>query len=287
MPKLFIIITLYFFSQLASMPASGWGWEAHKLICGLSEKKLTSKAKAKIGEWLSQSGELEGGVTDFPKACLWPDMVKHSTRRDTYKHHFINVPDDASTVSFKRDCSATPCIATGIEQALKDLSHNPEDLAGITRRAAALRFLGHYIADLHQPLHVGNASDWGGNKIRVSWRGKETNLHALWDYEMIETVGLKHPTSMNYLAIADQELEGKVIEDWFNESLLLARNIVYQDLKGNELTSGDTISEAYFNRSKPIIIERIRIAAARLAYLLNEIAEGEQIVIYKVGPLQP
>ena len=261
-----MIVTLCLLLELVSMPASGWGWETHKLICGLAEKNLTPKAKNNVHLWLSQSEELEGGITDFPKACLWPDMVKHTTRKDTYKHHFINVPDDAYTVQLGRDCLATGCLATGIRDALKELSSNPADQTAVSRRAAALRFLGHYIGDLHQPLHVGNASDWGGNKISVNWRGKKTNLHALWDYEMPEAAGLKYPRSMNYISIIDTKFDETTIEDWLNESLLLARGQAYESVKGGDFTPGSTISNEYFDRSTSIITERIGLAAARLAY---------------------
>ena len=286
MPKQVILITVYILFQLAAIPASGWGWEAHKLICALAEEQLTPDARNKVNQWLSESEKLKGGVTDFPQACLWPDDVKYTTRKDTYEHHFINVPNKADSVRLDRDCAATDCLATGIQQSLNYLSRQPDGQRSVTRRAAALRFLGHYIADLHQPLHVGNASDWGGNKISVTWRGENTNLHALWDYEMPEAAGLKYPQSLTYLEGTRPKLDNSIIHAWLNESLRLARSHAYVDLHDRQLTSGATISEEYFERSKPIIIERIRIAAARIAGLLNQIAKGQQPVAFKLVPVQ-
>ena len=103
---------------------------------------------------------------------------------------------------------------------------------------------------------------------------------------MLDAIGLKHPQSLRYLTSIDPKHGHTTIEDWFNESLILARIRAYKDASGNKLTTGATISEAYLKRSKPIIIKRIRVAAARLAYLLNEISEGKQIFIYRVKPSQ-
>ena len=286
MSKKAILIIACILFQLSAAPASGWGWEAHKLICALAEEQLTPKAKKNVNQWLSESGELYGGVKNFPQACLWPDDVKHTTRKDTYAHHFINVPNEADSVRLDRDCAATDCLATGIQKSLIYLSRQTNSQRDVTRRAAALRFLGHYLADLHQPLHVGNASDWGGNKISVTWRGEKTNLHALWDYKMPEVAGLNYPESLTCLAESSPTLDNSTIYDWLNESLRLARSHAYVDLHGRQLAPGVTIGEGYFERSKPIIIERIRIAAARLSGLLNQIAKGHRPSAFKLLPVE-
>ena len=157
----------------------------------MAQTKLTPGATIMVNALLVEGQALKGGQVSFPESCLWPDDVKYSNQKGTYEQHFINVPDHALTVDLLRDCPALNCIATGIQKALTYLSRPAGSSREKARRAAALRFLGHFVGDLHQPLHVGNASDWGGNKITVSWEGKETNLHALWDYGMLESMGIK------------------------------------------------------------------------------------------------
>jgi hypothetical protein len=82
-------------------------------------------------------------------------------------------------------------LQPAFKKALTYLSRPAGSNREKTRRAAALGFLGHFVGDLHHPLHISNASDWGGNKITVRWEGKETNLQALWDYGMLESIGIK------------------------------------------------------------------------------------------------
>ena len=264
------------FLLLVSFNAQAWGLDGHRLICAMAQAKLTPEARVMVDTLLVEGEALKGGQVSFAESCLWPDDVKYSNRKGTYEQHFINVPDDALTVDLVRDCAALNCIATGIQKALTYLSRPAGSGREKTRRSAALRFLGHFIGDLHQPLHVGNASDWGGNKITILWQGKETNLHALWDYGMLESMGIKYPNSLNYLLSVKKTSDHKHIIDWFNEALSLGRSNAYSNAQGNIIASGDSLGTDYLERNKPVLIERLVLASERLATLLNEIAAGEQ-----------
>ncbi len=267
--------------------ALAWGWEGHKLVCALAEEQLSTQAKAMVQELLADGGELKGGVVSFPEACLWPDDVKYSTRRNTYENHFINVPDDATSIDLARDCGALDCIVVAVQRALTYLSEDPASGRERARKAAALRFLGHHIGDLHQPMHVGNASDWGGNKIAVTFSGtsKETNLHALWDYGMLETMNYRYPDSLSHLAEVKHDKDDSNVLDWMDESLQLARTHAYVDTRGQLIRSGDVLGNRYLERSKPVIIERLTLAGSRLADLLNRIAAGESPSFIRLTPL--
>lgn len=233
---------------------------------------------------LAEGGDLKDGVVDFPRACLWPDDVKYSTRQGTYEHHFINVPDDAQTVDLIRDCSAVNCIAVGVQQSLNYLAREVDGKRDVTRRAAALRFLGHYIGDLHQPLHVGNASDWGGNKIKVRWFKKDSNLHAVWDYEMPDQMQLIHPDGIKLLRnVAHESTDGSVL-NWLDESLALGRSHAYVNARGNPVESGDKLGADYLDRNRSVVIARMSLAGTRLARMLNQIADGEMPVAFVIQP---
>ena len=114
---------------------------------------------------------------DLASACLWADDAKYAKYAGTYESHFLNVPRSENKIEFSRDCAALDCIAVGIQRNLNYLAQTATSDRERARKAAALRFLGHFIGDLHQPLHVSNLEDWGGNKIKVSWFGKKSNLH--------------------------------------------------------------------------------------------------------------
>ena len=264
------------FLLLVSFNAHAWGWDGHRLVCAMAQAKLNPEAVIMVDTLLAEGEALKGGQVSFAESCLWPDDVKYSNHKGTYEQHFINVPDDALTVDLLRDCAALNCIATGVQKALTYLSRPADSGREKARRAAALRFLGHFIGDLHQPLHIGNASDWGGNKVTVQWQGKETNLHALWDYGMLESMGIKYPDSLDFLLSVETMSDDKNIVNWMNESLALGRTNAYSNVQGNIIASGDSLGSDYLERNKPILIERLVLASDRLAALLNEIAAGEQ-----------
>ena len=273
------------FLLFVSFNAQAWGWDGHRLVCAMAQTKLTPEATIMLDTLLVEGEALKGGQVSFSESCLWPDDVKYSNHKGTYEQHFINVPDQALTVDLLRDCPALNCIATGIQKALTYLSRPAGSSREKARRAAALRFLGHFVGDLHQPLHVGNASDWGGNKITVSWEGKETNLHALWDYGMLESMGIKYPDSLDFMLSVEKTNKNKQIIDWFNESLSLARSNAYSNAKGNIVASGDSLGSVYLERNKLILIAQLVLASERLAMLLNKIAAGEQPPVFLVtGP---
>lgn len=269
-------------SVLYQPNASAWGWDGHRLICAVATTQLTPAATAMVDQLLAEAGDLKEGVVNFADACVWPDDVKYSTRKSTYEHHFINVPDDATVIDLDRDCAATNCIAIGVQQSLSYLYREPNGKRDVTRRAAALRFLGHYIGDLHQPLHVANASDWGGNKIKVSWLGGDTNIHAVWDYKMMDTMKIAYPDSIEWLASqSPANTDGRVI-DWMNQSLALGRSHGYVHVDGSLIKSGDRLGMDYLNRNKPVLIQRLLESSARLASLLNAIAAGERPVAFRL-----
>lgn len=266
--------------------AGAWGWDGHNLICALAEKQLTEAAALMVAEILSEPGELKSRTTDFPNACIWADNVKHSTHRGTFGHHYINVPDDATSIDLARDCPALNCIAVGVQQSLFYLVeyHDVEPRRRFvrTRRAEALRFLGHYVGDMHQPMHVSNASDLGGNTITVRWLGRHSNLHRVWDYEMLNQMGVSHPESLNWLRRVKPFVPEGGATDWMNESLALARSHAYVDHKGRKIRPGAKLGMNYLNRNKPVLLERMSLAATRLARLLNEIAAGGSPVLYRL-----
>jgi len=255
--------------------AFAWSADGHRLICAMAEAKLTLEAKAMLSETLRMGEFLDNNADeDFAEACLWPDKARHTTHKGSYEEHFINVPRSADTVDLARDCEALNCVATAIQKNLVYLSRDAQGKREKARKAAALRFLAHFVGDLHQPLHVGNGEDWGGNKIKVNWYGKKANLHGIWDYEILTKAGITYPDSLEYLQkIVPEDNESNMLA-WIRTSFHLARNIAYKDTEGDLIVSGDTLGDTYFLRAKPIVISQISLASRRLAYLLNELAAG-------------
>jgi hypothetical protein len=106
---------------------------------------------------------------------------------------------------------------------LKDKSLSQE------KRQIALRFLIHFVGDLHQPLHVGREEDQGGNRIKVNWFEKETNLHSVWDNSLVDFQQYSYTEYAAVLDIANGEQvlawQNSSLEDWFYDSYILANRV--------------------------------------------------------------
>lgn len=171
---------------MLSMPSRtlGWGNRGHQVIARIAMGKLSIGARQAIAEVLD-SGETLESVSG------WADEIKGS-RAMTRSWHFVSIPLSDTRYLRSKDCgSDETCIIDAIAQQtviLKDTERDP------TERAEALKYLVHLIGDLHQPFHVTtntNPQDLAANRVRVtSLSGRSTNLHDVWDADLVES-GLK------------------------------------------------------------------------------------------------
>ena len=142
-------------------------------------------------------------------------------------------------------------------------------------RRIALRFLVHFIEDLHMPLHVGDNDDKGGNRTQVRFFDQGTNMHSLWDSGMIEHVSADRrclagrPGRARHAGLDARPREG-TIEDWATESLLAARQAYQVPETGKRLKSGQKLADAYLKANLPALRGRLYHASARLAWVLND-----------------
>jgi hypothetical protein len=255
-----------------------WGKDGHQLVCAQAEQSLTPTGKRWLNKVMAGGKELDDAERkhfgrSFALSCLWPDDAKYSDYKGSYEQHFINVPSDANTVDMARDCTALDCIIVGIQRALSYLAQPVDGRRQRARAAAALRFLGHYIGDLHQPLHVSNAADWGGNKIKVTWFSEDSNLHRVWDVGLLAKDGLDYPAAMVSLTVgAEQVASSKDVLEWMNESLRVARRHAYKH-RGVLIASGAALGADYVRANSPIAKRQIELAAGRLAGLINGLAD--------------
>jgi hypothetical protein len=155
---------------------------------------------------------------------------------------------------------------------LKDKSKPVEE------RRRALRFLIHFIEDMHQPCHVGDNHDRGGNDTQVRYFDRGTNMHSRWDGGLLARMSdsedhwLKELTVLPSAQRPDKGAAGTV-EDWATESLLAAREAYVDPLTGQRIKSGTKLGLDYHNKNIPIVKERMYLAGMRLAKVLNECLE--------------
>ena len=128
--------------------------------------------------------------------------------------------------------------------------------------------LGHYIGDIHQPLHVGNGIDRGGNDVNVKWFGKSTNLHAVWDTDLIDHQKFSYTEYGDYLLLKLSEQDKT---QWMNANIydVISESKIYRD-QTYEFENID-LKWDYFYQKKDLLEIRLLQGGIRLAGMLNEI----------------
>ena len=178
----------------------------------------------------------------------------------------MNIPLADTAYDPARHCPRGQCIIAAIEQerrVLADGTTSPEN------RAEALRFLIHFMGDLHQPLHVADNDDRGGNNRAVTFLGNPTDLHKVWDGELIDSSLAGQAGYVDYLrgrmaSLDLRSLERGTIVDWAMEGHRIAVEHVYR------LPADGRIGRAYVEANRPIIDHALIAGGVRLAKVLND-----------------
>ncbi len=244
--------------------ASAWGPHGHRLATRVAEGRLTPEAAKAVRELLNSGDTLVG-------ICDWADHEGHDVVPGSAPWHYVNVPISAERYE-ERDCPPRGCVVSKIREYRKVLAdpHAPRK-----ERQLALLFLVHFVEDVHQPLHVGDNRDHGGNDTQVRFRGRGTNLHRLWDSDLIDHVDFDDRQWMERIqkSLTPEHVaewsKGNV-EDWANESLAAAKT-AYKFPPGTEkdVRVGLTLTEDYARLARPIVEDRLARAGVRLANELN------------------
>ena len=237
--------------------AFAYGPIGHRAIATIAESYLTDTAKEQIKELLDGDG--------IVLIATYADDIRSDKKYDfTSTWHYANVKDNKTYETSDKNPKGDVVLAIKESIAiLKDPKSSKEE------KAFRLKLLVHFIGDLHQPMHAGHAEDFGGNKIKVTWHKRPTNLHRVWDTNLIDSqrmsyseiaATMKRPPYIDVAKIAS----GDVVS-WYNESKELSKEI-YASVKPNE-----NLSYSYSYKYYPIQKQRLNYAGIRLAKVLNEI----------------
>jgi hypothetical protein len=232
--------------------AQAWGCKGHQTVALIAEKHLTPEAKQLVEKLLADNPidpKLKrwcGNATSdlLIDASTWPDDVRNE--RNNGPWHYIDIPRGKHRGSLEAYCDAEGCVTRAIEEQraiLKDKSAEP------LKRAEAIRYLIHFVGDLHQPLHAINNADNGGNCVPVKYFHHEPllnpvhperedylpNLHQVWDTEIVER-DMKVSNPHRYADELDEKFRSETaawgaagihVENWVWESHECAEGVVY------------------------------------------------------------
>ena len=244
--------------------ARAWGRLGHRSAAKLTQLRLNPTAKLAIAKLL-EPGE------SLADASIWADEHRRSMP-ETGPWHYVNIPLTEERYSSKF-CPEQGCVVEKIDDFRKKLADE-----GLSReeRQKALRFLVHFVQDMHQPLHVGSRDDRGGNDLQVQFFGDGSNLHRVWDSGLIERKfdnedALVAAIEKLATAASSAAWETGKVDDWATESLLMARQAYLQPYDKSELKRGSKLGPPYLEVCLPLALERVSQSGVRLASILNAI----------------
>lgn len=252
-------------------PAWGWGALGHRVIAKFAERHLSESAQDGIRELL-EPGE------SLADASTWADENRERIPASG-PWHFASIPLDepAYDARFARPRSREGTIVPKIREFRAVVRDRTKP---IEQRRRALRFLVHLVEDLHQPLHVGDAGDRGGNELQVRFFRRGTSLHHLWDSLLLEHMARDEGRWVDELSAMDDPvgravaMEGTV-EEWATESLRAARQAYRDPTTGRKIEPGTVLGEAYYDANLPIAKQQLYRAGVRLAWVLNDTMRPE------------
>ena len=285
--KATVLLVLCF---LLPIPTFAWGKEGHEIVAYLAYDMVSPATRIRLNHLLSDVPGTVGPEL-MVEAAFWPDEIKKHPGTPVTIFTRFRVRNAAGTHPFHyadmagehfdpaTDAERGKSVVSAIERCKEVLqdSHSSRD-----EQREALKFLVHFVGDIHQPLHAGRKADKGGNDIHLvaflnRHPAKGFNLHEVWDSLLIQSksrdsqryaerlrAGLSKPTIAKYLT------EQKSVK-WLEASHALAMSNAYVDGKGKAIVSGVSLGQVYAVKNLPIVDEQLSKVGVRLAALLDQL----------------
>ncbi len=245
------------------MPAFGWGQKGHDTVCAIAESHLTPAALDSVSSLL-----------DGKSIIYWANWLDNASHTPEYAYtktwHYRNI--DAGVEYDQAPQNPNGDVVNAIEAQkiiLSDPTASRED------KQLALKILVHIVGDIHQPMHVGHASDRGGNNWKIKYFNRDNNLHGIWDTPLVESA---HKWSYSeWREQIDRVPEGEIgtviatpdPNEWGRETFAIATQIY------DTTPEGYNVSYDYVSNWTPTIETQLLKGGHRLAYLLNTIFDQQ------------
>lgn len=251
------IFIIAFMCHSPSATILDWGATGHRVVGEVAAENISKKTAKAINRLLD--GASLAYISNYA------DDIKSDDRYRSYSPwHYANLDLDETYASSEKNEAGD--IVQAIEKCvsvLKNKEASKED------RQFYLKFLVHLIGDLHQPLHFGKKEDRGGNQVQIKWFGKKSNLHRLWDSDMIDSSQLSYTELAQNLQVLSpaqkKQIASSALPMWVAETHLLT-NKIYKELPENT-NLGYRYRYQYFDTVRLQLLK----AGIRLAYVLDDI----------------
>jgi hypothetical protein len=247
--------------------ALAWGDHGHKIVCEIAMRLAEPDTRAAIRKPIATDKRFDF----FSDSCTFPDHPR--TRAE---EHFVNLPRSSHGLTTDLCPNASDCVVTAIQ---KDFAVLSSKNASQKERLLALKYLGHWMGDVHQPLHVSFKDDRGGNDVDVTGECS-SNLHSAWDTCLVLAVvsdDVEDAATDLMKTITPAKIEKWADSDptdWANESFRIsvkaqARYCIQQGASCNLPPGSVKVDSAYIEVNGPVVREQLQKAGVRLAHLLD------------------
>ncbi|CAM2005055.1 S1/P1 nuclease [Acanthopleuribacter pedis] len=273
------------FLVISQQPAMAWGYLGHRIIGYMAEARLTPKTLTAIQELTGKKtiAEISTWADEIRSEEHWNPRVDgkrvtiHDNWRDYRNHrfwHYVTVRDKAALADINSESHplSQGYLVPKMVDSMMMVTH-PD--APKKERAESVMFLAHLVGDVHQPLHVGNGEDRGGNDVKVTFGEKTGSLHWIWDSAVLEEQGLEAEAYADKLLKATDKTQmdqwaADEYPQWVKESLD-HRDQVYRLPKPGEDGVYPLDPAPYAAEHLPLMEQRMVQASVRLAKVLNDL----------------
>jgi hypothetical protein len=255
--KLTYALFLLFLCSSFTSSEVKWGKTGHRTIGKIADNYLDDNIKNKIQKLLN--------MKSLAFTSTYADEIKSDKRyKEFYTWHYINMPLDSNYEDSEKNPKGD--MVTGIAYCKKIITDkNSSD----NDKAFYLKILIHLIGDLHQPMHVALAEDKGGNNVKLKWFGEDSNLHKVWDSEMINKYRMSYSELAENADVLTNEqvlaIQKGSIVDWVNETHQITTTIYAT------VNEGENLRYRYSYNHFNTVRTQLQIAGIRLAKVLNDL----------------
>jgi S1/P1 Nuclease len=270
--------------------ALAWGDDGHKVVALVAQSFLDTDVRKRVNALLAADTD-SLTAHDIANAATWADKFRDANtgggRQRTSQWHFVDIeikaPDldkacfnypPVPTGTVASDGPAADCVVDKIQEFAAELANPATD---IEEQVVALKFLLHFVGDLHQPLHSSDDNDRGGNNKKVSAAGfRAGNLHHYWDTEFVNQLETDPKSIASDLIghISKGQIsawQAGSPSDWAMESFKVAKEDAYGQLPEPSTRGSYRLTEEYISTATDDVAQQLSKAGVRLALILNKV----------------